>query len=58
MNIKVGDIINIFGCEQRVTKMGQHYITLSRNGVFSLDEIRLAITISSRKEWVYGYKNR
>lgn len=47
MNIKVGDIINIFGCEQRVTKMGQHYITLSRNGVFSLDEIRYLINAST-----------
>lgn len=52
MNIKVGDIINIFGCEQRVTKMGHYYITLSRNGVFSLDEIRYLINTSTDIESV------
>jgi len=43
MDIKVGDMVNILGHRQRVTKMGQRYVTLSRNGVFTIDEIRFLI---------------
>ena len=45
MDIKVGDIINISGIRQRVTKMGQYYITLSYSGVFALDEIKQHLNI-------------
>ena len=47
MDIKVGDIVNIMGCRQRVTKMGQRYISLSHSGGFSLEEIAYLIDTST-----------
>ena len=52
MDIKVGDIINIFGCRQRVTKMGQRYVALSHSGGFSLEEIAYLINVPTDIESV------
>ena len=52
MDIKVGDIINIFGCRQRVTKLGQRYVTLSHSGGFSLEEIVYLINLPTDIESV------
>ena len=52
MDIKVGDIINIFGCRQRVTKLGQRYVALSHSGGFSLEEIVYLINLPTDIESV------
>lgn len=52
MDIKVGDMVNIMGYRQRVTKMGQRYISLSHSGGFSLEEIAYLIDTSTDIEHV------
>ena len=45
IDIKVGDIVTIRGQKQRVMQLSQHCITLSRTGIFNLDDFKRYIKV-------------